>query len=60
MLVKVLSIAAFALVLLAAGCGLAIHFGGDEFKAAITGHMVLGVVALVAGLAAMVGVLVAK
>lgn len=60
MLAKVLSIAAFALLLLAAGCGLAIHFGGDEFKTAITGHLILGIAALVSGLAAMVSVLAVK
>ena len=43
---EVLSILALVLVLLTAGCGFTIHFGGEQFRNAVTGHMVLGVLAL--------------
>ena len=35
------------LLVLTAGCGFAIHLGGDEFKNAIMGPMILGVLTII-------------
>lgn len=44
---RLFSIIALVLALLTIGCGFSIHYGGEEFKNAITGHMVLGVLTLI-------------
>lgn len=53
---KVLAILALVMIVLTAGCGLTIHFGGEQFKNAITGHMTLGIIAVLLALATVVSV----
>lgn len=47
-------------LLITIGCGFAIHFGGEGFKSAITGHMVLGIITLIISLITLVTVIVSK
>ncbi len=47
----ILSVLTLILLIITAGCGLTIHFGGESFKNAITGHMFLGVTTLILALA---------
>jgi hypothetical protein len=46
-LTKLFAVLALVLVIVTAGCGFAIHYGGEAFKNAITGHIVLGIVSVV-------------
>ncbi|MDI3548033.1 MAG: hypothetical protein PWR10_1685 [Halanaerobiales bacterium] len=46
-----LSALTLILLIITIGCGFAIHFEGETFKNAITGHMVLGIVTVVVSLA---------
>lgn len=45
-----LAVSVLFILIITVGCGLAIHFGGEPFKKAITGHMVLGIIALILSL----------
>lgn len=45
-----LSVATLVLLVVTAGCGFTIHFGGESFKNAIKGHMALAIITLVIGL----------
>ncbi len=38
-------------IILSAGCGFAIRYGGEQFKDAVSGHMVLGLISLVLAVA---------
>ena len=42
------------------GCGLAIHFGGESFQNAVTGHMILGITTLVVGLVTAISLFVSQ
>jgi hypothetical protein len=44
------SVTTLALLVVTAGCGFTIHFGGESFRNAIKGHMVLAVITMVIGL----------
>jgi hypothetical protein len=44
---KLIAVIVLILVLLTVGCGFAIRYGGSQFKNAIGGHMVLGVLSLI-------------
>ncbi|MDH5468400.1 MAG: hypothetical protein OEY25_13365 [Candidatus Aminicenantes bacterium] len=57
---KILLVVTFALLVVTAGCGLTIRFGGEEFRKAISGHMVLGILTLIFGLATMISLLAVK
>ena len=46
---KVLAIITVVLLLITIGCGFAIHYGGEVFQNAIKGHMILGILTLIAG-----------
>ncbi len=54
---KILLVITFALLVITAGCGLAVRFGGREFRKAINGHMVLGILTLIFGIATMISLL---
>ena len=45
-----LSVATLVLLVITAGCGFTIHFGGESFRNAIKGHMVLAIITLLIGL----------
>lgn len=47
---KVLAILTVVLLLITMGCGFAIHYGGEAFQNAVKGHMVLGILTLIAGI----------
>lgn len=47
---KVLAIITVGLLLITMGCGFAIHYGGESFQNAVKGHMVLGILTLIAGI----------
>jgi hypothetical protein len=55
-----MSILTLILILLTAGCGFTIHFGGEKFKDAVMGHMVLGVVALLLALGTVIAAFVVE
>ena len=57
---KILLVITFALLVVTAGCGLTIRFGGEEFRKAINGHMVLGILTLIFGIATMISLLAVK
>lgn len=44
---KLLTIIVLILIMLTVGCGFTIRYGGSQFKNAIGGHMVLGVLSLI-------------
>lgn len=44
---KILTVIALVLILLTMGCGFTIHYGGNQFKTAIGGHMLLGILSLI-------------
>lgn len=48
------------MAIITVGCGFAIHFGGESFKNAIKGHMVLGIVTVLTCLVSVIGNLVSK
>ena len=54
------SILALVMAIITAGCGFAIHFGGESFKNAIKGHMVFGVVIVLISLVLVISNLVSK
>jgi len=54
---KMLLVITFALLVITAGCGLTIRFGSGEFRKAINGHMVLGILTLIFGIATMISLL---
>jgi hypothetical protein len=56
----ILSVLTLILVVITLGCGFAIHFGGESFKNAITGHMVLGVITLILALATTISLFILK
>lgn len=43
---KLLAVISLVLLILTMGCGFAIHYGGESFRDAIKGHMVLGILTL--------------
>jgi len=43
---KMLAVMTVLLLLLTVGCGFAIHYGGEAFRGAIRGHMILGILTL--------------
>jgi hypothetical protein len=51
MAANVLAVLTLVSVFITAGCGFTIHFGGEQFKNAITGHMILGITTLLLALA---------
>ena len=46
-MLKIFGILTIALLVLTAGCGFAIRFGGEQFKGAINGHIVLGILSII-------------
>ena len=44
---KIVSVITLILFIITVGCGLAIHYGGEPFKNAVKGHMILGVLTLI-------------
>jgi len=46
MILKALLIMMLVLLVITAGCGFTIHFGGKSFKNAIRGHMVLAIITI--------------
>lgn len=60
LLALISSIAGLLFLVLAVGCGFAIHYGGKSFKGAAQGHMVLGVLALAAGIVTVVAVILSR
>jgi len=55
-----LSALTLILLTITIGCGFAIHFGGEAFKNAITGHMVLVIVTVVVSLATTTSFFISK
>jgi hypothetical protein len=55
-----LSVLTLILVIITLGCGFTIHFGGESFKNAITGHMVLGIITLILALATTISLFISK
>lgn len=54
MAANVLVVLTLVSVFITAGCGFTIHFGGEQFKNAITGHMILGIITLLLALTTMI------
>jgi len=54
------SILALVMVIITAGCGFAIHSGGESFKNAIKGHMVFRIVTVLTCLVSVISNLVSK
>jgi len=44
---KIFSIITLVLIIITAGCGFSIRYGGEQFKNAINGHIVLGILAVI-------------
>lgn len=57
---KLFVIIVLALIVLTAGCGFTIHFGGEKFKNAIGGHMVLGIVSVISVIALVIYTFIKK
>lgn len=53
---KILASLTFVLLVITVGCGFAIHNGGETFQNAVKGHMVLGVLTLLAGILLMISI----
>lgn len=53
---KVFSVLTLVGLVLTLGCGFSIRFGGEAFKNAVGGHMVLGIFTLVMAIAAVISV----
>ena len=47
---KIFAVITIILLLISVGCGFAIHYGGKDFKKAINGHIILGVLTLISGI----------
>jgi hypothetical protein len=52
-----LAILTIVLLLVTIGCGFVIHYGGEAFKNAVKGHIVLGILTLIAGILLMISIL---
>ena len=46
-MLKVFAIIMLVLFALTTGCGFSIHYGGEQFRNAIGGHIVLGILSVV-------------
>lgn len=57
---KLFSIIVLVIIVLTAGCGFTIHYGGEKFKNAIGGHMVLGILSVVSVIAFVVYMFIKK
>ncbi len=44
---KIFTIVVLAIIVLTVGCGFTIHFGGEKYKDAIGGHMLLGILSVI-------------
>ncbi|EEG77987.1 hypothetical protein [Dethiobacter alkaliphilus] len=44
---KILAVVTFVLLIITFGCGMMIRYGGEAFKDAVGGHMVLGIITLI-------------
>ncbi|TCT16068.1 hypothetical protein EDC18_10284 [Natranaerovirga pectinivora] len=55
---KVLAIVTLLLLVLTAGCGFSIHYGGESFQNAIKGHMILGVLTIVSIIALIITIFI--
>lgn len=53
-MLKIFAIITVVLIILTAGCGLTIHYGGKQFENAIGGHIVLGILAVISAIITMI------
>ncbi len=57
---KLFSIIVLVIIVLTAGCGFTIHYGGEKFKNAIGGHMVLGILSVISVIAVVIYAFIKK
>lgn len=57
---KLFSMIVLVIIVLTTGCGFTIHYGGEKFKNAIGGHMVLGILSVVSVIAFVVYMFIKK
>ncbi len=57
---KLFAIVVLVLVVLTAGCGFTIHFGGEKFKNAMGGHMLLGILSVISVIALVIYTFIKK
>lgn len=55
-MLKILAGISLFLLIITAGCGLAIYFGGESFKDGIKGHIVLGILSVISLVALVVSI----
>lgn len=55
-MIKISAIITLVLLVLTVGCGFAIHFGGEAFQNAVKGHMILGILTLIAAIVLLISI----
>jgi hypothetical protein len=55
-MIRFFAVITIILLVLTLGCGFVIHYGGESFKNAVKGHMVLGVLTLLSALALLISI----